>query len=81
MTNTLNRVLRRLAPRARYNDPTGAEVHRSLFMDLETTGLDATRREITEFARYSCEVQKRTTVALDAGRRALRDAVLIRWRS
>ena len=44
------RVLRRLSPRARYADPGGAEVRRGLYIDLETTGLDASRDEIIEIA-------------------------------
>lgn len=44
------RVLRRLVPKARYSEPDGTEVRRGLYMDLETTGLDAARDEIIEIA-------------------------------
>lgn len=55
MAETLNatgnyRVLRRLAPLSRYSDPNGGETRRGLYIDLETTGLDAHRDEIIEIA-------------------------------
>lgn len=43
------RVLRRLEPRAVYHPPDGAiRLHRGVFLDLETTGLDPSRDEIVE---------------------------------
>ena len=44
------RVLHRLVPKARYSEPDGAEMRRGLYIDLETTGLDAARDEIIEIA-------------------------------
>ena len=44
------RVLRRLMRRNRFNDPTGADIRRGPYIDLETTDLDHTRDEIIEIA-------------------------------
>ena len=44
------RVLRRLVPKTRYSEPDGKEIRRGLYIDLETTGLDAARDEIIEIA-------------------------------
>lgn len=44
------RVLRRLAPRRRVTAPDGTPTRKAIFLDLETTGLDATRDEIIEIA-------------------------------
>jgi DNA polymerase-3 subunit epsilon len=44
------RVLRRLAPLARREPPAGVQTRQGLFVDTETTGLDAARDEIIELA-------------------------------
>ncbi|NEX91196.1 3'-5' exonuclease [Caulobacter sp. 17J65-9] len=44
------RVLRRLTPLARREPPAGVQTRQGLFVDTETTGLDATRDEIIELA-------------------------------
>lgn len=44
------RVLRRLAPLARREPPAGMQTRQGLFVDTETTGLDAARDEIIELA-------------------------------
>jgi len=44
------RVLRRLAPLAQREPPAGVQVRQGLFVDTETTGLDAARDEIIELA-------------------------------
>jgi DNA polymerase-3 subunit epsilon len=44
------RVLRRLAPRLPVSPPPGATLRTGLFVDVETTGLDANRCEIIELA-------------------------------
>ncbi len=44
------RVLRRLAPMAQRLAPTGVQTRQGLFVDTETTGLDAARDEIIELA-------------------------------
>lgn len=42
------RIVRRLEPRSVYNLPDGTTVHRGVFLDTETTGLDTARDEIIE---------------------------------
>lgn len=42
------RILRRLEPRSAYNSPDGTTLHRGVFLDTETTGLDPARDEIIE---------------------------------
>jgi DNA polymerase-3 subunit epsilon len=44
------RVLRRLTPLAQREPPAGVQVRQGLFVDTETTGLDAARDEIIELA-------------------------------
>lgn len=44
------RVLRRLKPCAHYHRPDGTETKLAILIDLETTGLDATKDEIIELA-------------------------------
>ena len=44
------RVLRRLTPLAQRAPPAGVQVRQGLFVDTETTGLDAARDEIIELA-------------------------------
>ncbi len=44
------RVLRRLQPRRVVTPPDGTPTRTAIFLDLETTGLDATRDEIIEIA-------------------------------
>ncbi|WP_256375861.1 3'-5' exonuclease [Caulobacter sp. S45] len=44
------RVLRRLEPLTRREPPTGVQLRQGLFVDTETTGLDAARDEIIELA-------------------------------
>lgn len=44
------RVLRRLAPFTRREPPAGVQTRQGLFVDTETTGLDAARDEIIELA-------------------------------
>lgn len=44
------RVLRRLILGTRFATPDGTETRKGLYIDLETTGLDATRDEIIEIA-------------------------------
>jgi DNA polymerase III subunit epsilon len=44
------RILKRLEPRSCYHRPDGTPVHRGLFLDLETTGLDPTADAIVEMA-------------------------------
>lgn len=42
------RIVRRLESRWVYNFPDGTTVHRGVFLDTETTGLDAAHDEIIE---------------------------------
>ncbi|MGY3236682.1 DNA polymerase-3 subunit epsilon [Bradyrhizobium sp. USDA 4448] len=44
------RVLRRLEQPATYNVPDGTRLHRGVYVDLETTGLDMERDEVIEIA-------------------------------
>jgi DNA polymerase-3 subunit epsilon len=44
------RVLRRLEPRSRYDDPRGAPTHSALYVDVETTGLDHANDRIIQLA-------------------------------
>ncbi len=44
------RVLRRLEPRSRYDDPQGAPTHTALYVDVETTGLDPSKDRIIQLA-------------------------------
>ncbi|HIJ61664.1 MAG TPA: 3'-5' exonuclease [Rhodospirillaceae bacterium] len=44
------RLLRRLRPRSRVNENDGSATRLGIFLDLETTGLDARRDEIIEIA-------------------------------
>lgn len=44
------KVLRKLRPRATIRPPDGSPTRRGLFVDVETTGLDAARDEIIELA-------------------------------
>lgn len=44
------RVLRKMQPRSRVEDPDGSTTRLGLFVDVETTGLDPTRHEIIELA-------------------------------
>ena len=44
------RVLRRLQPMTRYNAPDGSESRLAIYLDSETTGLDASKDEIIELA-------------------------------
>lgn len=44
------RVLRRLEPRSRYDDPQGAPTHTALYVDVETTGLDHAKDRIIQLA-------------------------------
>jgi DNA polymerase-3 subunit epsilon len=44
------KVLRKLTPRTTILPPDGSPTRRGLFVDVETTGLDATRDEIIEVA-------------------------------
>lgn len=44
------RVLRKLEPRPRWHDPAGADIRRAAVVDVETTGLDADRDAIIQFA-------------------------------
>ncbi len=44
------RILRKLEPKRRWQDPAGAEVRRALVVDVETTGLDQDRDVIIQFS-------------------------------
>jgi DNA polymerase III subunit epsilon len=44
------RILRRLEPRSAYHSPDGTRIHRAIFFDVETTGLDPANDEIIEMA-------------------------------
>jgi DNA polymerase-3 subunit epsilon len=44
------RILRRLEPRSGYHAPDGAQMHRAIFIDVETTGLDPADDKIVELA-------------------------------
>jgi DNA polymerase-3 subunit epsilon len=44
------RVLRKLQPRSEFCEPDGSRARVGLFVDVETTGLDAARHEIIELA-------------------------------
>jgi DNA polymerase III subunit epsilon len=44
------RILRRLEPRSAYHSPDGTRMHRAIFLDIETTGLDPACDEIIEMA-------------------------------
>ena len=44
------RILRRLQPRDAYHKPDGSRLHRGVYIDVETTGLDPSTDEIIEIA-------------------------------
>jgi len=61
------RVLRRLEPRTRFNDPAGSEWRTALVVDVETTGLDPQRDAVIQFCGIPFTYDPATGRIFDVG--------------